>query len=209
MIPEKNLSRLVEAYHLYREHAPVEPWDLVLVGSGPQEISLRRQVDRSAIKGVWFAGLRQMDELPLYYARAKCLVLPSISEPWGLVVNEAMASGLPVLVSNRCGCAADLVRHGCNGFIFDPLNVRTLANLFRVVSSGSTNLEELGTKSREIVENYSTPLFAERASNHFAALYKRKRPNWQRREDIVTVLNDLQPLSCIVQGSRRDDQQHR
>src|SRR5206468_3929765 len=118
---EKNLSRLIRAYHLYREQDTVEPWDLVLVGGGPEEISLRRQVNESALKGVWFAGTRQIDDLPIYYALAKCFVLPSVSEPWGLVVNEAMASGLPVLVSDRCG-SAELVQNGNNGFVFDPLD---------------------------------------------------------------------------------------
>src|SRR5207247_1792609 len=118
---------------------------------------------------------RQVDELPLYYARAKCFVLPSISEPWGLVVNEAMASSLPVLVSNRCGCAMDLVRHGRNGFVFNPLNVRSLANLFVEVSSGGLNLGALGAESQKVIDDYSTTLFAERVSNHLAALYGRKR----------------------------------
>ena len=144
------------------------------MGSGPEEMSLRQQVAQSSIKGVWFEGIRQIDELPLYYARAKCFVLPSKSEPWGLVVNEAMASGLPVLVSNRCGCVADLVRDGTNGFVFDPFDTRSLAALLVKVSTRRVALEELGANGQKTVANYNPTLFAERASTHLKRMYDRK-----------------------------------
>jgi len=174
MIREKNLPNLIEAYGFYREQAGPSAWDLVLVGSGPEEMSLRQQVAQSSIKGVWFEGIRQIDELPLYYARAKCFVLPSKSEPWGLVVNEAMASGLPVLVSNRCGCVADLVRDGTNGFVFDPFDTRSLAALLVKVSTRRVALEELGANGQKTVANYNPTLFAERASTHLKRMYDRK-----------------------------------
>jgi glycosyltransferase involved in cell wall biosynthesis len=69
---------------------------------------------------VHFFGFIQYDELPYFYNHAKALILPSWSDQWGLVVNEAMACGLPVLVSEKCGCAPDLVVNGKNGFTFDP-----------------------------------------------------------------------------------------
>ena len=174
MIRAKNLYRLIKAYGVYREQGGSTAWDLVLVGSGPEEMSLRRHVNKCSVKGVWFAGLRQIDELPFYYARAKCFVLPSISEPWGLVINEAMASKLPVLVSNRCGCVADLVREGVNGFVFDPLDTRSLVELLVKVSSSRISLERLGANAQKMIANYSPLLFAERASRHFKRLYDRK-----------------------------------
>jgi len=78
---------------------------------------------------IFMPGFKQYSELPEYYARASAFVHASTTEQWGLVVNEAMASGLPVLVSNRCGCARDLVQEGVNGFTFDPANVSQLAEL--------------------------------------------------------------------------------
>ncbi len=65
-------------------------------------------------------GFKPYDELPVYYALANAFVHASTSEQWGLVVNEAIATGLPVIVSNRCGCAPELVNG--NGFTFDPTN---------------------------------------------------------------------------------------
>ncbi|MEJ0001125.1 MAG: glycosyltransferase [Verrucomicrobiota bacterium] len=72
-------------------------------------------------------GFRQYGDLPLYYALAGAFIHASTIEPWGLVVNEAAASGLPLLVSDRCGCAPELVGDGENGFTFAPENVEDLA----------------------------------------------------------------------------------
>ena len=170
MIPEKNLSRLIDAYGMYRKQSGSDAWDLVLVGSGPGEITLRQQVSQNRIRGVLFAGNCQIHELPLYYAHAKCFVLPSTSEPWGLVVNEAMASGLPVLASNRCGCVRDLVHDGVNGFTFDPFNQKSLIESLLNISSGSVSLEDLAANGRKIIAQYTPQLFAQRASAHFRSL---------------------------------------
>lgn len=170
MLPEKNIVGLLEAYHLYRKLAGLNPWVLVLVGSGPEESSLKAQIAKNKTEGVRFTGLLQPDELPQYYGQAGCFVLPSISEPWGLVVNEATASGIPVLVSNRCGCAPDLVREGQNGFVFDPLDIQALANLLLKVSHGNLSLEKLGMMGKEIVAAYTPILFAQRAAAHIRTL---------------------------------------
>ena len=91
----------------------------------------------------------------LYYALADCLILPSVSEPWGLVVSEAMASGLPVLVSNRCGCYPDIVDNGKNGFSFNPFNEDELFRLMKNVTEGKYNLETMGRASLEIIKEYT------------------------------------------------------
>ena len=97
----------------------------VVVGSGPEEAALR---DRAAMLGapVHFAGFRNQSEMPAAYAAADCLVLPSASETWGLVVNEAMACGLPAIVSDAAGCAQDLVTPGRTGFVYAAANVPEL-----------------------------------------------------------------------------------
>ena len=74
-------------------------------------------------------GFKQYDELPIYYGLAGAFIHASTTEQWGLVVNEAMAAGLPVIVSERCGCAPDLVENGRNGFTFDPYDVDALTHL--------------------------------------------------------------------------------
>jgi len=74
---------------------------------------------------VHLPGFKQYDELPVYYAFANAFVHASTTEQWGLVVNEAIASGLPIIVSDRCGCVPELVQG--NGFTFDPMNEHELA----------------------------------------------------------------------------------
>lgn len=175
LIPEKNVSGLIDAFARYREKTDPKAWDLVIVGSGPEEHRLRDKVASQRISGVVFAGRRQIDELPEYYGRAKCFVLPSVAEPWGLVVNEAMASGLPVLVSRRCGCAADLVMEGENGFTFEPRDTEGLTELLSRMSSGSPPLERFSIAARTKVADYTPNVFAAKAALHIRSLLERKK----------------------------------
>lgn len=155
--PEKNLPRLLKAYATYRQVAGRQAWGLVLVGRGPQEGWLRSQ----ARDGVVFAGFQPTDRLPEYYGLASCLVLPSLSETWGLVVNEAMAAGLPVLVSHRCGCVPELVRQGWNGYVCDPCDAAGIARAMTVLSSPAVDLEAMGAASRQIVASYTPETWAQ------------------------------------------------
>jgi glycosyltransferase involved in cell wall biosynthesis len=109
---------------------------------------------------VQMPGFKQYEELPSYYAHAGAFIHASTTEQWGLVVNEAMASGLPVLVSNRCGCARDLVRDGENGWTFDPTNEEQLADLMLRISSDEERRKEMGHKSREIIAEWGPDRFA-------------------------------------------------
>jgi glycosyltransferase involved in cell wall biosynthesis len=162
-VANKNLSRLLEAFAHYRVLHGERAWSLVLLGDG----ELRRELEvQRKLMGLEYAvsmpGLKPYDELPAYYGLAGAFVLASTSEQWGLVVNEAMAAGLPVLVSNPCGCAPDLVHEGCNGWTFDPLDVESLAHLLLNVSSMSeTKRLAMGTASRNIIEHWSPERFAE------------------------------------------------
>jgi 1,2-diacylglycerol 3-alpha-glucosyltransferase len=88
------------------------------------------------------------------------LVLPSVSETWGLVVNEALAAGLPVLVSHRCGCVPELVRQGWNGYLCDPLDAGDMARWMAVLSSPAVDLEAMGTASRRIIDLYTPETWA-------------------------------------------------
>jgi glycosyltransferase involved in cell wall biosynthesis len=115
----------------------------------------------SSTPTVFFPGFRQIDELPRFYAQAGCFIHPALVEPWGLVVNEAMACGLPVLASNRCGCATDLVQDGINGFIFDPSSVEQLTDLMTRVSAFDFPLSAFSAESTRIIGNWSPARFAE------------------------------------------------
>lgn len=154
MSPEKNVEGLLEAWLTYREQGG--EWPLVLVGDGPAFRELQAAAAKSQHGGeVHFAGLRTSRELPAFYAFAGCFVLPSVREPWGLVVNEAMASGLPVLVSSRCGSAEDLVEEGQNGFTFDPQAHELTARLHSIASLSGDQLRTMGRRSSQIITAYS------------------------------------------------------
>jgi glycosyltransferase involved in cell wall biosynthesis len=172
---EKNLFRLLEAFKLYRGSSGDRPWDLVLVGSGPDRQAIDEYIRRNDVPGVVFSGFRQIGELPAFYALAGCLVLPSLSETWGLVVNEAMAAGLPVLVSERCGCVPELVHPGLNGYVFDPLDVEELARLMALMTSRQVDLKAMGEESRRIISLYSPESWARSLADCIQRTVARKR----------------------------------
>jgi glycosyltransferase involved in cell wall biosynthesis len=168
-VEKKNLPRLLQAYARYRELAlpsdlrPLTsaPWSLVLLGDGPLKADLCHLIAKLSLQdSVLLPGFKQYDELPSYYAQAQAFIHASTTEQWGLVVNEAMASGLPVLVSNRCGCAHDLVQDGVNGFTFDPRDVEQMAQLMLKISAFNFPLSEFGAASRKIISEFGPDRFA-------------------------------------------------
>jgi glycosyltransferase involved in cell wall biosynthesis len=111
---------------------------------------------------VYFPGFRQVAELPRFYAGAGAFVHASLSEQWGLVVNEAMASELPVLVSNPCGCAIDLVKQGENGYTFVLSSPSILTELLLKISlMDSSSRKKMGQRSRSIISDWGAERFAE------------------------------------------------
>jgi len=159
-IPRKNLSRLIAAYAEYRRRAK-RPWDMVIVGDGELMPQVKRQVSALNLQDhVLLPGFRQYEELPLYYGLANCYIQASTAEPWGLAVNEAMASALPVLVSNVCGCVPDLVCEGVNGFTFDPHDIEDIAGKMLAISEADGSLEVMGRMSRQIVSGWGCNWFA-------------------------------------------------
>jgi glycosyltransferase involved in cell wall biosynthesis len=91
-------------------------------------------------------------------------------------VNEAMASGLPVLVSNRCGCAADLVQEGVNGFTFDPCDVEQLADLMLKISAFNFQLSTFGLESLRIISAWGPEQFANGLWNAVSTALKYPHP---------------------------------
>ena len=129
--------------------------NLLFVGDGPLRGVLESRSQELGLEGVVFAGFRNQGELPDLYAAADVLALPSASEPWGLVVNEAMCFGLPVIVSDRVGAGVDLVREGENGFIFPAGDIARLAEILATVLKNGDLRRRLGQASREKVARWS------------------------------------------------------
>jgi glycosyltransferase involved in cell wall biosynthesis len=161
-VPKKNLRRLMEGFAFYRDLAAPNQWKLVLLGDGPlrpELVTLRHKLDLD--NDFVMRGFIQYRDLPAYYALANAFVHASTTEQWGLVVNEAMATGLPVIVSNRCGCVPDLVAEGKNGFTFNPESVEGLGKLMVEMSRLSgRHLEEMRAESRRIVAGFTPTHFA-------------------------------------------------
>jgi glycosyltransferase involved in cell wall biosynthesis len=178
LVAKKNLARLLEAYGKYREAAGEAPWSLVIVGDGElmgEFLALRSRLRLEA--HVQFPGSKSYEELPSYYGLANAFIHASTTEEWGLVVNEAMAAGLPVLVSERCGCASDLVVPGINGLLFDPEDVTSIAQAMLEIGGGSHDHRAMGRSSQEIVARWSPARFAESLNGAVEASLRTPAPS--------------------------------
>jgi glycosyltransferase involved in cell wall biosynthesis len=111
---------------------------LVFVGSGPMEEALRRLARSLRVEGVHWEGFVNQMELPVYYCAADVVVLPSQFEPWGLVVNEAMACGTPCVVSSVVGAGADLIEGRDTGLVFESGSETALVGALRAAADPET-----------------------------------------------------------------------
>ena len=172
----KNIRCLIDAYERYRQRVGDDAWRLVICGDGPDRNCYERIVRERQSQGVAFAGFQQAKELASYYAAASCFVHTAMNEAWGLVVNEAMAAGLPVLVSRRCGCAYDLVHEGVNGYLFNPHDPDELAEQMLLMSRlRSGKLADFGAASRRIISRWGTDRFAEGIVQAMQAIHRRRK----------------------------------
>jgi 1,2-diacylglycerol 3-alpha-glucosyltransferase len=163
-IGKKNLPSLIRAYAEYlrkSQYAGTAIWDLILLGDGPLRETLKSQLEMLKLsEHVHLPGFKPYDELPVYYALANAFVHASMTEQWGLVVNEAIASGLPVILSEQCGCVPELVKD--NGFTFDPTNEGELtACLLEMASLLDQERKHLGDNSYRIAANFAPKRFGE------------------------------------------------
>jgi glycosyltransferase involved in cell wall biosynthesis len=153
LIDKKQPQLLLEAFRLVRQASKCH---LLFVGDGALRESLQATVQTQAIPDVHFVGFLNQTELPAAYTAADILVLPSAyQETWGLVVNEAMNFELPIVVSDRVGCAADLVEEGRNGIIFKSGDVQSLAKALQALVAAPETRRAYGQRSSEIIKNYS------------------------------------------------------
>lgn len=149
--PEKNLETLIRAFQKseLRNH-----WTLQLVGGGPEKEELVRLANQA--ESIVFSDWLSYAELPDLYASASFFILPSRFEPWGLVVNEAMAAGLPIALSEECGCRPDLLGSD-NGFSFQAEKEKELVDVLnRIAGLNPESLQKMGQASRERIKGFST-----------------------------------------------------
>ena len=156
--PWKATADLVEAFTM----AKVANSYLAIAGDGPERGALERRAAELGLSDrVRFLGFLNQSQLPSAYCAADVLVLPSLYDAFGLVVNEAMLCGLPVVVSDRVGARFDLVRPGENGYVFPVGNVDALAAILREILSDAEKRERMGAAGRKRMETWSPREYAD------------------------------------------------
>jgi len=154
LIDEKGIDDLLHAFEqITRKHGKHYA-TLVIVGSGEGENRYREFVQLHDLP-ILFVGFQQQENLPRYYAIADVFVFPTHTDPWGLVLNEAMACGLPIISSSAAGAIDDLVKHGDNGFIHTARDVTTIANYIETLLDSPEIMRKMGERSKEIIQNYT------------------------------------------------------
>jgi glycosyltransferase involved in cell wall biosynthesis len=156
--PWKGPSDLLEAF----ARADVPNTHLVFAGDGPERAELEKQVRELDVDDrVRFLGFVNQSRLPSVYCASDVFVLPSLFEPFGLVVNEAMLCGLPVVVSDRVGAKFDLVRPGENGYVYPAGNVQALAAVMQEILPNSELRARMGAAARRRMETWSPREYTE------------------------------------------------
>lgn len=166
---QKNLLMLLDAFQESQHN--YQDWGLILLGGGEQKKEIEQYINQKSIRNVFLIDGKPWYEVPSYLALADVLVLPSKSEPWGLVVNEAMLCKMPVIVSNKCGCYVDLVQQGKNGFVFNYQSKEELSQYLSFFIEKSVEVKEMGKLSFELIQKYSIENAATEMINGLKKIY--------------------------------------
>ncbi|MGJ8696668.1 MAG: glycosyltransferase family 4 protein [Verrucomicrobiaceae bacterium] len=159
-VERKNLGALIAAFKVSDLS---KRWSLCLLGDGELKAQLRELAEQFKECAPWeddegkptiyFPGFRQMEELPKFYATASAFIHPALQEPWGLVINEAMAVGLPILSSQNVGAAEELVEHGVNGWVFNADNATEMRIYLGYLDrADAEDLRKMGLESIRILK---------------------------------------------------------
>ncbi len=154
LVERKRPFDLLKSYHRLTANTK-QPTTLIFVGDGILRPELEKYAIERNIKNVRLIGFKNQTELPVFYKIADIFVMPSFHEYWGLVINEAMCFGLPVIVSDTVGCIPDLVKENQNGLVYKTGDEKELSQALEVLVNDSKKREVFGRKSIEIIKNYS------------------------------------------------------
>lgn len=158
----KGFDLLLEAWGKTQQQG-----QLVIVGGGPLHGEYEAQIKRRQLKNVSVVGYVPQEKLYDYYAAADVFVMPTKSDVWGLVVNEAMASGLPVISSDRCTAGNELIKQSVNGFTYNCCNVEELSERLAFMEQNTAEIYSMSVNALKSIENYT---FEEVINSHVAGI---------------------------------------
>ena len=150
-IREKNHFDIVSAFSKLKAQHNF----LILVGDGPLKNDIQAYIALHQIRNVFLTGFVNQSEIAKYYQISDCFILSSSKETWGLAVNEAMNFALPIIISDACGCAFDLVEQGVNGFVYPVANTIALANAMQSLMEDNSICKEMGVHSFQKINSFS------------------------------------------------------
>jgi glycosyltransferase involved in cell wall biosynthesis len=159
LVRAKGVYELLEAYAQLDSESRAQV-GLLLVGDGTERSELIERASHIIPGAIQFPGFVQRDGLPDFYALADALIFPTHSDTWGLVVNEAMSCGLPVIVTSVAGCIADLVQDDWNGFVVPRGDPTPLAGAMARIAGDSALRAGMAARSRERIAAYSPEAWA-------------------------------------------------
>ena len=159
LVREKGVFVLLEAFRLVVTELPDA--GLLFVGHGAEQRALEDRCRRSGLERVYFTGAQEYKRMPYFYALADVLVLPTFSDPWGFVVNEAFACGVPAIVSRVAGACDDLIVEGETGFTVEPGDPEDLAAKMRRLLKDESLRAAMGRNCRELIRRYSAEACAQ------------------------------------------------
>jgi glycosyltransferase involved in cell wall biosynthesis len=159
LVKEKNISLMLEAYAQYRDSVE-SPWSLTICGTGPEEALCQNRA------GVHLAGFVQPSDLLAVMANHGAFILPSSFEPWGVVIAEAAAAGLPVVCSEACGAGLDIVRNYYNGVVIPGNDVGSLADAMCWIHFNESKVPTMGGHSVELARAFSAQAWAMRVGEY-------------------------------------------
>jgi glycosyltransferase involved in cell wall biosynthesis len=151
LLPRKDPMTLLRAYERMQQRARAA---VIFMGEGELRPRLEQYAREHALGGAHFIGFVNQSALPRHYAMANVFVLPSVYEPRGAVVNEAMAGGLPVVTTDRCGSIGDIVLDGENAFVYPAGDADALAAIMDRLAADGVLRARMAERSREIIATW-------------------------------------------------------
>lgn len=150
-IEQKRPLDLIQAFNQLKDPSVV----LIMVGEGNLRTEMETFINEHNVCNVILTGFINQSAISQYYIIADIFIMCSGSETWGLVVNEAMNFAKPIIVSDTCGCSADLVLHGKNGFVFQEGDIDALSKFMSQLIEDSSFRVQAGEISKRIIADFS------------------------------------------------------